>query len=58
MVLWLKALIVGVAIAAGVGVKYMIPNYKDDNPVEELVEEIINEETGLDFDLTPASREN
>lgn len=29
----------------------------DDNPIEELSEEIIKEETGLDIDLTPKSQE-
>ncbi len=27
----------------------------DDNPIEELSEEFIKEETGLDIDLTPKS---
>lgn len=30
----------------------------DDNPIEEYSEEIIKEETGLDIDLTPKSKES
>jgi len=31
--------------------------FGDDNPIEEISEEIIKEETGLDIDLTPHSHE-
>lgn len=31
--------------------------FGDDNPVEEVAEEIIKVETGLDIDLTPRSHE-
>lgn len=31
--------------------------YGDDNAVEEISEEILKEETGIDIDLTPASLE-
>lgn len=30
----------------------------DDNPVEEVVEEIIDKEVGIDIDLTPMSKED
>lgn len=30
---------------------------KDDNVIEEVVEDIIEKKTGLDFDLTPGSAE-
>ena len=30
---------------------------KDDNELEEIVEEIINQKIGIDIDLTPASKE-
>lgn len=30
---------------------------KDDNEIEEIVEEVIRQETGLDLDLTPNSEE-
>ena len=29
----------------------------DDNPIEELLEKVIEEETGVDVDLTPSSPE-
>ena len=29
-----------------------------DNPIEEIVEQIIEQETGLDLDLTPSSLED
>ena len=31
--------------------------YEADNPVEEAVEEVIKEKTGIDIDLTPGSSE-
>lgn len=30
---------------------------KDDNPIEEITEKVIESKTGLDIDLTPASPE-
>jgi hypothetical protein len=39
------------------GIKKIWPNYKDDNVVEEAVEKVIEKETGIDVDLTPASPE-
>lgn len=35
--------------------KYM--GLQDDNPIEEAVEEVIKEQTGLDIDLTPLTPE-
>jgi len=34
-----------------------LTHYPEDNVVEEIVEHIIHEETGLDLDLSPASPE-
>lgn len=31
--------------------------WKNDNPIEEVAEDIIKEETGLDIDLSPSSPE-
>ena len=31
--------------------------YVDDNPIEEIIEQAIKSETGLDLDLTPRSPE-
>ena len=33
-------------------------NIEDDNIIEEIVEEVISEKTGLDIDLTPCSEEH
>jgi hypothetical protein len=30
---------------------------KDDNDIEEIVEELIHQKTGLDLDLTPSTKE-
>lgn len=57
MVLWMKALIVGAAILVTASLKYMWPSYKDDNPVEECIEEVIKEQLGVAVDLTPLSEE-
>ena len=32
-------------------------SYKDDNIIEEFVEAVIEDKTGIDFDLTPTSEE-
>lgn len=29
----------------------------DDNPIEESIEDLIERQSGIDFDLTPASKE-
>ena len=58
MLIWFKALIVAIAIAAGVGLKFVFPKIKDDNPIEEIIEEYIFEEAGINIDLTPASKED
>lgn len=51
----LKAAIVILALAAALGVKYVF-HWKDDNPVEEIAEVIIKEETGQNIDLSPESK--
>jgi len=35
----------------------IFPQIKDDNPVEEFLETIIEKQTGIDFDLSPLSKE-
>lgn len=37
---------------------YLLEKYKEDNIVEEILEEIIEAKTGLDIDLTPFSPED
>jgi len=52
-----KILILVSAIGTGVTLKRYWPNYQDDNPIEELVEEVIHAQTGVDIDITPLSQE-
>jgi hypothetical protein len=47
-----------IALYAGILGYYSTLFFGDDNPVEEVAEEIIKVETGLDIDLTPHSRES
>jgi len=47
--------IVAVVLLVGILSAYLFGN---DNPLEEISEEIIKEETGLEIDLTPSSLEN
>lgn len=51
--------IIGIVIAAlaVVACSKIYNNYTPDNPVEELVEDIIEAKTGLDLDLSPSSPE-
>lgn len=42
--------------AIGLGAKYLTK--QDDSPVEEIAEEVIKSQTGIDIDLTPESKEN
>ena len=46
--------IVIIAVIIGVISVYMLGN---DNPVEEISEKIIKEETGIEIDLTPSTPE-
>lgn len=54
--LLLKGLFILLALAATAGAKYYL-HLKDDNPVEEMSEEVIKYETGIDIDLTPETPE-
>ncbi len=46
--------IVGLSILVGIGSKFFLG---DDNVVEEVAEQIIDDKTGIDIDLTPSSKE-
>lgn len=48
-----KALILAAAFLVGIG-STLIFKMKNDNPVEQVAEAVIKEETGLDIDLTPS----
>ena len=54
--LWVKAVIVAVSTAVGVGTVYLLKMPKD-NPIEEVCETVIKAETGLDVDLSPGTPE-
>ena len=56
MIAWLKAVVIVVSAIIGVG-STLVLKMKHDNPVEETTEQIIQNETGLDIDLTPTSPE-
>ncbi|MGA1048651.1 MAG: hypothetical protein ACO3UU_11625 [Minisyncoccia bacterium] len=52
-----KILIIATALGTGIILKNYYPNYRDDNPIEELVEEVIESQTGVSIDITPLSPE-
>lgn len=52
--IFFKIAIVLAAVVIGLGSYYFTG--KKDNPVEQVAEEVIKEETGLDVDLTPVSK--
>jgi hypothetical protein len=49
-----KMLVLILAVIIGIGSVYWLGN---DNPVEEIAEKIIEEQTGINIDLTPQSPE-
>jgi len=49
-------IIVAIAIIIGVA-SSKIGKLEEDNVIEEIAEEIVESQTGLDLDFTPASRE-
>ncbi len=55
---FIKVVIVICAGLVGVG-SVLVGKYKgqQDNPTEEIAEDIIKKETGVDIDLTPSSKE-
>ena len=48
-------IIIAATIIVGVGSKYVFK--KDDHPIEELAERILKEQTGIDIDFTPLTKE-
>ena len=36
---------------------YWLKGYKEDNIIEELIEDVIEAKTGIDFDLSPSTPE-
>jgi hypothetical protein len=56
MTLIVKALIIVGSLIAGIGSVYVF-KMPHDNAVEEVAEEVIKKQTGVDVDLTPSSVE-
>jgi hypothetical protein len=54
-ILIIIAILAGAAILSSVATKVF--KLEDDNTAEEFVEEVIQDQTGLDIDLTPSSPE-
>lgn len=52
-----KVLIICAALMVGFGSRYWFSN-QEDNPIEEISEEIIKTKTGVDIDISPSSPEN
>ena len=50
-----KTSLVAAALAAA-GIAHYVFKAKDDNPVEQLAEKVIEKETGLEIDLTPNNK--
>ena len=53
--IWIKALIVAGSLFVGLCSVYIL-KMKPDNIVEQVSEEIIKDQTGLDIDLTPENK--
>ena len=49
--------IIAVAIVVTMGIAAKLITKKDDTPIEELAEELIYQELGVNIDLTPGSKE-
>jgi hypothetical protein len=54
--MWLKAVVIAVSAIIGVG-SVVVMKMKHDNPIEEVAEAIVKDQTGLDIDMTPSSPE-
>lgn len=54
--IWIKSALIGAALTCAFIAKHKF-NFKDDNPIEERVEDFIKMQTGIEIDLTPLSPE-
>lgn len=54
-ILW-KAIIVGSALAIGLASTYIF-KMKEDNAIEEIAEHVVKEQTNIDLDMTPTTKE-
>jgi hypothetical protein len=55
---WKSIIVVIAAVVIGIGSRYVITSFKEDNPIEEAAEQVVYQETGLNIDLSPTSPEN
>lgn len=49
------AIIIGLSIIVGLGSRFIFK--KDDHPIEELAEQVLKDQTGIDIDFSPLSKE-
>lgn len=42
-----------VAVAVGVGMRFMKKPLPNDNPIEQLAEKVIKDKTGIEIDFSP-----
>lgn len=54
---FIKTLVIIGSLLSFLMIKIWMPNYIDDNVIEESIEEIIQYETDIDIDVTPMSPE-
>ncbi len=54
---WLIPLLIVLAAGSGALIYKQVTKAPDDNPIEEIAEEVIEKETGVDIDLSPNSPE-
>ncbi len=54
---WLIPLLIVLAAGSGALIYKQVTKAPDDNPIEEIAEEIIKKETGADVDLSPSTPE-
>lgn len=57
MNLFLLVALIGSLMGGLAVIKHYNPSYKDDNVVEEYVEEVVKGTTGADVDISPLSKE-
>lgn len=58
LAMFFAVLVLAIAICSCGSCSRMWQVYPQDNVVEEILEEAIDQETGLDLDLSPFSKEN
>lgn len=54
--MWIKAAMISAAVIVGVASRFIFKK-KPDNNIEQIMESIIKEETGIEIDLSPDVKE-